>query len=177
MIARWAPRQGLAAPIGATVGLIVLFVAGVLLGAHARSIASAPPAQVVDVGTAFVDLLERAPEEAARLALDQARAHHEDVPGALYRLGAVLERLPESSPLHMSVEAELALTRRRFEAQAQAALESLRATVIPLLEAGRVDEARVRLAAFPAPYRSTSAWSGFEELKSEVDLQRRLPRG
>ncbi len=171
------PRRGLGSPALALLAFVGLFAAGVLLGAHVRTASGATVARVdtdagggaADPERAFMDLTERAPIEAASEANRYVVSHPDDFAGQVVRLAAVIDRLPRDAPIRDDVERNLGRARERLEERAFEALEVLRASLIALVDAGRLHDAQARLASFPAVYRMTGAWEGYEELRREVE--------
>ncbi|MBX3469953.1 MAG: hypothetical protein KF878_24010, partial [Planctomycetes bacterium] len=156
-------------PALAAAAFLGLFTAGVLLGAHARTASGATATTVAtDPQAAFLDLAAAAPMEAVAEAQRWTRTHPDDHAGQVVRLAAVVERLPADAPVRQELAAQLRRARERLEEQAFERLELLRASAIELVEAGRVDEARARLATYPPVYRMTTAWEAYEELRREL---------
>ncbi len=165
--AGWAPprpRRARAQSAATVAAFALLFGLGVVIGAVARTPAAAETPRVVDETALFLELVERSPLDAVAAARRYAAERPDDLPGQVFRLSALAERLPEGAPALADVKLALSGARERLEERAFEDLEQLRTAVIEAVDAGRPDEARRRLDAFPAFYRVTAAWEGWQEL-------------
>ena len=167
-------RQSAAlAPVASVLGFLLLFVVGVLLGARARTPASAHQPDRPDGQADLQRLAAKDPSAALEAAHAYARLHPEDPAGAVSRFEVLVQRLPESTPGGRAARIGLGEARRYLEERAGEAVETLGASLGELVEAGKWSEAEARVRAFPQGFKGTAAWDRYEELRRELEQLRR----